>query len=38
MTSMLGVSADSMHKTRQRPRERFQISDSANLEELILGI
>jgi uncharacterized protein YjaG (DUF416 family)/DNA-binding CsgD family transcriptional regulator len=38
MASMLGVSADSIHKTRQRLRERFQISDSATLEELILSI
>jgi DNA-binding CsgD family transcriptional regulator len=38
MASMLGISADSVHKTRQRLRERFQISDSATLEELILDI
>jgi DNA-binding CsgD family transcriptional regulator len=38
MASMLGISTDSIHKTRQRLRERFQISDSATLEELILGI
>ena len=38
MASMLGISTDSIHKTRQRLRERFQISDSATLEELILAI
>jgi len=38
MASMLGISTDSIHKTRQRLRERFQISNSATLEELILAI
>jgi hypothetical protein len=38
IVSMLGVSTDSIHKTRQRLRERFQISDSATLKELILGV
>jgi hypothetical protein len=34
----VGISGDSVHKARQRLRERFKISDSATLEELIFGI
>jgi hypothetical protein len=29
LASMLGISGDSIHKARQRLRERFEISDSA---------
>ena len=38
MASILGISVDSVHKTRQRLRERFHLHDSSTLEELILRI
>jgi len=38
MASMLGISVDSVHKTRQRLRRRFNFGPDANLEEYIAGI
>ena len=38
MASMLGISLDSVHKTRQRLRKRFTLSNDANIEEYISGI
>jgi tetratricopeptide (TPR) repeat protein/DNA-binding CsgD family transcriptional regulator len=35
MASMLGISVDSVHKTKQRLRRRFNLSADANLEEYI---
>ena len=38
MASMQGISPDSVHKTRQRLRQRLGVSNEINLEELIVGI
>jgi DNA-binding CsgD family transcriptional regulator len=38
MASMLGISVDSVHKTRQRLRKRFTLGNDANIEEYIAGI
>ena len=38
MASMLGISVDSVHKTKQRLRKRFNLGADANLEEYIAGI
>ena len=38
MASMLGISVDSVHKTKQRLRKRFNLGAEANLEEFIAGI
>ncbi len=38
MASMLGISVDSVHKTRQRLRKRFNLGADAYLEEYIAGI
>jgi DNA-binding CsgD family transcriptional regulator len=38
MASMLGISTDSVHKTRQRLRQRLQVSTDSNLEEIIIAI
>ena len=38
MASMLGISVDSVHKTRQRLRKRFNLGADANMEEYISGI
>lgn len=38
MASMLGISIDSVHKSRQRLRQRLQISAEAGLEESITAI
>ena len=38
MASMLGISADSVHKTRQRLRKRFNLGADANMEEYIAVI
>jgi tetratricopeptide (TPR) repeat protein len=38
MASMLGISPDSVHKTRQRLRQRLGISNETNLEEFLSGI
>lgn len=38
MAAMLGISVDSVHKTRQRLRQRLQLSSDINLEEYIAGI
>ena len=35
IASMLGISVDSVHKTRQRLRQRFSLSSQVNLEEMI---
>ena len=35
MASMLGISVDSVHKTRQRLRKRFDLANDANLEQYI---
>ncbi|MEJ8817781.1 hypothetical protein [Lacibacter sp. H407] len=38
MAAMLGISVDSVHKTRQRLRQRLQLSSDTNLDEYIAGI
>jgi hypothetical protein len=38
MASMLGISVDSVHKTRQRLRQRLRISPESSLEEIMTGI
>ncbi|QNA44167.1 tetratricopeptide repeat protein [Lacibacter sediminis] len=38
MAAMLGISVDSVHKTRQRLRQRLQLSSDINLDEYIAGI
>ena len=38
MASMQGISPDSVHKTRQRLRQRMNISNETNLEEFLCGI
>lgn len=35
MAAMLGISVDSVHKSRQRLRVRFQLDPRANLEEML---
>lgn len=38
MASILGISVDSVHKTRQRLRRRFQLTSEDNLDEFISSI
>lgn len=38
MAAMLGISVDSVHKTRQRLRNRIQLSAYKNLEEFIADL
>lgn len=38
MASMLGISVDSVHKTRQRLRQRLQFSSEQNLEESVASL
>lgn len=38
MAAMLGISVDSVHKTRQRLRQRLQLSSDTNLDEYVAGI
>ena len=38
MASMLGISLDSVHKSRQRLRQRFQVGAEVNLEELVANL
>lgn len=38
MASMLGISVDSVHKTRQRLRQRFNITKEVNIEAYIAAI
>ncbi len=38
IASILGISADSVHKSRQRLRQRFQVDLNANLEELMVNL
>lgn len=38
MAAMLGISVDSVHKTRQRLRQRLQLDHDTNLSEFISGI
>lgn len=38
MASMLGISIDSVHKTRQRLRQRLQLSTESSLEEIMTAI
>jgi DNA-binding CsgD family transcriptional regulator len=38
MASMLGISADSVHKTRQRLRQRLQVGSDSNIEDIIVAI
>ncbi len=38
MAAMLGISVDSVHKTRQRLRQRLQLDSDTNLDEYISGI
>ena len=35
IASMLGISVDSVHKSRQRLRQRFQVTTETNLEDLV---
>jgi DNA-binding CsgD family transcriptional regulator len=38
MASMLGISVDSVHKTRQRLRQRLRINPENSLEEIMINI
>ena len=38
IASMLGISLDSVHKSRQRLRQRFQVGPETNLEELVANL
>ena len=38
IASILGISIDSVHKSRQRLRQRFQIGADSNLDELVAGL
>jgi tetratricopeptide (TPR) repeat protein len=38
IASMLGISPDSVHKSRQRLRQRFQVGPETNLEELVANL
>jgi len=38
MATMLGISSDSVHKTRQRLRQRLQLSTESSLEEIVTTI
>src|SRR6187399_133720 len=38
MASMLGISVDSVHKTRQRLRQRLRIDPESSLEEIMISI
>jgi DNA-binding CsgD family transcriptional regulator len=38
ISSMLGISVDSVHKSRQRLRQRFHVGADSNLEELVAEI
>ena len=38
IASILGISSDSVHKSRQRLRQRFQVGINANLEELMMNL
>jgi len=38
MASMLGISVDSVHKTRQRLRQRLHINSETSLEEMVSAI
>ena len=38
MAAMLGISVDSVHKTRQRLRQRLRLSQESSLEEIMAGI
>lgn len=38
MAAMLGISIDSVHKTRQRLRQRLQLGNETNLDEYIAGV
>jgi len=35
---MLGISVDSVHKTRQRLRQRLRIDSESSLEEIMITI
>lgn len=38
MATMLGISPDSVHKTKQRLRQRLQITPESTLEESVAAI
>jgi hypothetical protein len=38
IASMLGISVDSVHKSRQRLRQRFQVGTETNLDELVASL
>ena len=38
MAAILGISVDSIHKSRQRLRHRFHLTTESNLEEFITGL
>jgi tetratricopeptide (TPR) repeat protein/DNA-binding CsgD family transcriptional regulator len=38
IASMLGISVDSVHKSRQRLRQRFQVNGETNLEEVVSAL
>ena len=38
IASMLGISVDSVHKSRQRLRQRFQVGTETNLDEVVASL
>lgn len=38
IASMLGISVDSVHKTRQRLRQRFHLTTETNLDEFVVSL
>jgi DNA-binding NarL/FixJ family response regulator len=38
VASMLGISVDSVHKSRQRLRQRFHVEANTELDELVAGL
>ena len=38
IASMLGISVDSVHKSRQRLRHRFQVGTDTNLDEMVANL
>ena len=38
IASMLGISVDSVHKSRQRLRQRFKVGTETNLDEIVAAL
>ena len=38
IASMLGISIDSVHKSRQRLRQRFKVGTETNLDEMVAAL